>query len=239
MAQTTHEREGALSNTTFPSLLYTILRRGETGVLGLRDGPIEKSLYVGDGKPLFATSSDPEDRLGTLYLKAGRITIANLLKALDTATATKKRLGTVLVEMGAIKAQDLVEGVLSQVKSTILSLFQWRHGRYRYAPGPLPTDEVITLRLNADRLVLDGVRGIDRWERVWEAVGHLDASYQATKDGEDRVRALKLSPDDAAVLSRCDHPAPLQELCAQSKLSNFDVCRLVWALKTLGLVKRV
>src|SRR5215470_5038582 len=38
--------QGALSNTTLPSLIYSILRRGETGVLTLKDHGIEKSLYI-------------------------------------------------------------------------------------------------------------------------------------------------------------------------------------------------
>jgi len=162
-----------------------------------------------------------------------------MLAALDQSGKQKKRLGTVLVEMALIKPEDLVEGVLDQVRRIILSMFQWTQGRYKYTPGPLPTEEVITLKLNADRTLLDGVRGIERWERVWEAVGPLDARYEMTKGSEERVKALGLPPQDAAALSLLDRAKPLQDLCGSGKLSDFDLCRLLWALKTLGLVKRV
>ena len=231
--------QGALSNTTLPSLIYSVLRRGETGILRVQDHGVEKALYIRDGRPLFAMSTDPEDRLGCRFLKAGRVPLAGLLAAAEKSDAQKKRLGTVLVEMGLIRPEDLVEGVLAQVKGIILSLFQWTQGRYSYSPGPLPTDEVITLKLNADRITLEGVRGIDRWDRVWEAVGPLDARYQAAKGSEERARALDLSQDDAALLTRLEGPVSLRELCGQGKMSDFDLCRLLWALKTLGLVKRV
>ena len=231
--------QGALSNTTLPSLIYSVLRRGETGILRFQDHGVEKALYIRDGRPLFAMSTDPEDRLGSRFLKAGRVPLAGLLLAVEKSDAQKKRLGTVLVETGLIRPEDLVEGVLAQVKGIILSLFQWTQGRYSYSPGPLPTDEVITLKLNADRITLEGVRGIDRWERVWEAVGPLDARYQVVKGSEERARALDLSQNDAAVLSRLEGPVSLHDLCSPGKMSDFDLCRLLWALKTLGLVKRV
>jgi hypothetical protein len=161
--------QGALSNTTLPSLIYSVLRRGETGILRFQDHGVEKALYIRDGRPLFAMSTDPEDRLGSRFLKAGRVPLAGLLLAVEKSDAQKKRLGTVLVETGLIRPEDLVEGVLAQVKGIILSLFQWTQGRYSYSAGPLPTDEVITLKLNADRITLEGVKGIDRWER-WTLV---------------------------------------------------------------------
>ncbi len=231
--------EGVLSKTTFPSLVYSILRRADTGVLRVQEHGVEKSLYIRDGRPIFAGSTDPEDRLGVLYLKNGKITLTGLLSALEKSTLEKKRLGTVLVEMALIKPEDLVEGVLEQVRRIILSLFQWTQGRYKYTPGPLPTEEVITLKLNADRTLLEGVRSIGRWERVWEAVGPLDARYEVTKESDERVRALGLSPEDAAVLSHLDKSRSLEDLCGLGKMSDFDLCRLLWALKTLGLVKRV
>src|SRR2546426_7752319 len=95
--------EGTLSNTTFPSLVYSILRRADTGVLRVQDHGVEKSLYIRDGRPIFAGSTDPEDRLGVLYLRNGKVTLAGLLSALEKSTLQKKRLGTVLVEMALIQ----------------------------------------------------------------------------------------------------------------------------------------
>jgi hypothetical protein len=239
MATEQRIHQGALSNTTLPSLIYSVLRRGDTGILRFQDHGVEKVIYIRGGRPLFASSTDPEDRLGNRFLKAGRISLAGLLAAAEKSDVQKKRMGTVLVEVGLIAPGDLVEGVLAQVKGIILSLFQWAQGRYIYTPGPLPTDEVITLKLNADRLTLEGVRGIDRWGRVWEAVGPLDARYQVVKGSEERTRALDLSRQDAVVLSRLEGPVSLHDLCNPETMSDFDLCRLLWALKTLGLIKRV
>lgn len=232
-------REGILSTTTLPALVYSILRQKETGVLTLTGEASEKSIYIQSGRPVFATSNERDDRLGQIFFKAGMITLEGLMTALERSLHQKKRLGTVLVEMGLIKPHDLVEGVLTQVRNIICSLFLWTRGRYRYVPGPLPTDEMITLKLSPGDIILEGIRRIESWDRIWEAVGGLEVEYRTAAKIKELGASLKLSLDEWTLLSHCERPITLQELCRVSKMKNFELCRLLWALLTLGIVLRV
>ena len=239
MERKSQAREGALSSATLPSLMYSILRRKETGVLTLVDNAAEKSVYIRSGRPIFATSNILDDRLGQIFLRQGLVSIRALLESLDETTVQNKRLGTILVEKGIIKPQDLVQGVLTQVRNIISSPFLWTTGHYRHVPGPLPSDEVITLKLNAGQTILEGVRRIDSWERIWEAVGDLGASYQRVDGQADAWRELHLTPGEQEILSFCAKPTTLGDLCEASNETDFEICRLLWALRTLGLVKRI
>src|SRR5256712_6311562 len=71
MPKDSQPREGILSTTTFPGLVYSVLRRKETGVLTLTGDTIEKSIYIQSGRPVFATSNDRDDRVGQIFFKAG------------------------------------------------------------------------------------------------------------------------------------------------------------------------
>jgi len=232
-------REGVLSSTTLPGLMYSILSRKETGVLSLTGDNIEKSIYIQSGRPVFATSNDRDDRLGQLFFKTGLVSLDGLISALERANREGKKLGTVCVEMGLIQPHDLVEGVRTQVRNIVCSLFLWTRGRYRYRAGPLPSDEVITLKLSAGNTILEGIRKIESWERIWEAVGGLDAQYQTASGIEELSRDLSLSLEEWTLLSYCEHAIPLRQLCHGSTLKDFDICRLLWALMTLGIVVRV
>ena len=231
-------REGILSSTTLPGLLYSILRRRETGVLTVTGDAVEKAIYIQNGRPVFATSNDRDDRIGQIFFKAGKVGLEDLMNALDRSLREKKRLGTTLVELGLIQPHDLVEGVCAQVKNIFCSLFSWSRGRYRYAPGPLPSDEVITLKLSAGNMVLEGMRGIQSWERIWDAVGGLDAEYQAVPGEADLGKDLALSLDEWTMLSHLERAISLRELCRMSTLDDFEICRLLWVLLTLGMVTR-
>jgi len=231
-------REGVLSTTTFPGLVYSILSRKETGVLTLTGDTIEKSIFIQAGRPVFATSNDRDDRLGQIFFKAGLVSLEGLIQTVERAAQENKRLGTVFVEMGLIQPHDLVEGVMGQVRNIVCSLFLWTSGRYRYRPGPLPSNEVITLKLSAGNTILEGIRRIDRWERIWEAVGGLDVKYQTAPGIEAMSRDLTLSLEEWTLLSYCERPIPLRDLCRSSTLNDFEICRLLWALMTLGIVVR-
>lgn len=231
-------REGILASTTFPGLLYSILGRRETGVLTLTDATTVKSVYIQNGRPIFATSNDRDDRLGQIFFKDGLISLENLIEALERSLESKKRLGTVLVEMGFIQPHDLVEAVLAQVRNIICSLFLRTHGRYKYLAGPLPTEEVVTLKLSAANIVLEGIRRITSWDRIWEAVGGLEAEYQTVERLAEGARDLQLSLDEWTLLSHCERSISLRQICRLSTMKDFEICRLLWALLTLGIVRR-
>jgi len=232
-------REGILSTTTFPGLIYSILSQKETGILSLTGEAIEKSIFIQAGKPVFATSNDRDDRLGQIFFKSGLVSLEGLLTALDRSFKEKKRLGTTLVEMGLVQPHDLVDGVLTQVRNIVCSLFLWTRGRYRYVPGTLPSDEVITLKLSAGDIILEGIRRIESWDRIWEAVGNLEVEYRTADGIKDLGQDLKLSLEEWTLLSHCERPLALRELCRVSDMRDFDICRLLWALLTLGIVNRV
>lgn len=232
-------REGILSNATFPSLMYSILSHRETGVLTLTGDTAEKSVYIQTGRPVFATSSEREDRLGQVLFRAGKVSLEDLLDSLEVSLKVGKRLGTVLVENGQIEPHDLVEGVQTQIRNIVCGLFRWTRGRYRYSPGPLPSDEMITLKLNASAIILAGVRQIESWERVWEAVGGMEARYRTSAESAELAKELELSLDEWTLLSHCERPVPIREICRLSSLKDFEICRLLWALLILGVVIRV
>jgi hypothetical protein len=239
MRSSKRAREGILSTTTFPGLIYSILGQKETGVLTLTSETTEKSVYIRDGRPVFATSNDRDDRLGQIFFRNGQVSLENLLLALERSIPARKRLGTILVEMGLIEPHALVEGVLTQARNIIRSLFLWTRGRYRYLAGPLPSEEVITLKLSAADIVLEGIRRIDSWDRIWEAVGGLDAMYRTADGMAESAGDLQLSLEEWSLLSHLDRPLTLREICRSSTTKDFEICRLLWALLTLGVVRRV
>jgi hypothetical protein len=231
-------REGVLSTTTFPGLIYSILSQKQTGVLTITSDTALKSVFIKSGRPVFASSNDRDDRLGQIFFKAGQVSLEGLLGALERSIASRRLLGGVLVELNLIQPHDLVEGVRTQVRTILSGLFLWTRGRYRYAPGALPSDEVITLKLSPGNIILEGIRRIESWERIWEAVGGLRARYRSTGRMQDLLKDLDLSLEEWTLLSHMERPTALRDLCRASSLNDFEICRLLWAFLTLGIVRR-
>ena len=128
---------GALGQASFPALVRPLVAGGRTGVLRLTRGTLAKTVYLSEGRLIFATSNDPDDRLGEMLLRKGRISyraFEDSVRALNDG----KRQGTMLVEHGAIHARDLVDGVRDQVQEIIYGLVDWEEGSTSSRKGSFP-----------------------------------------------------------------------------------------------------
>ena len=110
-------------------------------------GGARKALYVKDGRVVFASSNLPNDRLGEILIRDGKITVEEY-EASIRAIHKGKRQGKALVEMGALSPKDLWEGVQFQVQEIVYSIFQWDEGSFHFEESTLPEKERITVDLD-------------------------------------------------------------------------------------------
>jgi hypothetical protein len=221
----------------FCDLLLSICASGKTGDLRFRSPEAEKTVVVQSGRVVFARSSSADDRLGPYLLKTGKVRFDHLMDLTKFVSPTK-RFGTVLVENNVLSPKDLVAGVIGQVRSIVLSLFSWTEAEYAFEAKD-PEKETITLRIPTAKLVVDGVRQVTSWRRVTGGIGSLDAVYQ-TKDGVDEASSgADLEPAVLELLSDLRGPKTIAEACAGSELSDFEVCQLLWAFRSMEWIAPV
>ena len=88
---------------------------------------------------------------------------------------------------------------------------------------------------------MEGIRRIESWIRIDRAIGGASARYARTDTAEDVARTMTLGPEKLAVLSSLTE-ATVEQICAMnaagSGLSDFEVCRTLWAFKVIGVVRR-
>jgi uncharacterized protein DUF4388 len=173
-----------------------------------------------------------------VLLRAGKVDLEPLLTAGHTSVQEGKRLGTVLVESGALRPEDLVWGVIAQVEELILSVFEWTSGSYQLHLGDLPTKEVITLNVNTADILLRGIRRIRSWYRIQEAIGGLDAVYRQAPGVELSAFRMTLSEEELSLLASLEQPSPLREICRFSPIADFEVGSILWAFLVTGLIVR-
>ena len=233
---------GRLEGLSVPDLLWNLCRRRSTGVLHLTTRGITKRVYIDSGRIVFALSSDPNDRLGDLLLREGQITLDQLENAI-LQLSSGKRLGTILVGAGHLSPEHLVRGVLSQVKGIVLALFPWEEGEYSFVEGPLPTEEVVTLGMRTAEILLQGIRQIRSFTRIRKSVGppstrfRLDPAWRTVLDG------LDIRDGERMLLQRLDEAGargiPVDAMCREVFLSNFEIYQALWAFLVLGVVDEV
>src|SRR2546428_13967624 len=73
--------EGSLAERDVPELVQVVHERRWTGVLTLTHMGVGKSVHVQDGRLVFASSSSPDERLGVLLLRRGKVSLRQLSDA--------------------------------------------------------------------------------------------------------------------------------------------------------------
>jgi tetratricopeptide (TPR) repeat protein len=227
---------GRLADHEFADLVSEVHARRWSGLLTLNHMGVEKSMRVQDGRLVFASSSSRDDRLGELLLRHGRITLHQYMAA-GRAIAKGKRLGTILVEQGALDARELVKAVVEQTQEIIYSAFQWTEGLYHLTEAG-PEAEAIMLRLSTPDVILEGIRRVDAWSRIEKGVGGVDARYARAPGYEQTLDQMTLSLEKLSLLTGLETEQDLGSICRQSTLSHFEVCRTMWAYRVIGVVRR-
>ena len=225
---------GEIGDASVPELLRSLLGSGETGILTLRAGEVTKSIYIRAGRVLYAASTNVDERLGESLLLRGRITARQYLEA-SKMIRPGRRLGAILVEMGALESEELVPAVEHQVKEILMDLCTWTHGSYELVIKDLDPEAMVTLNISTENLILEGIRRVRAWSQLMRGLGDIEAVL--VRAGS-RDYKLELSAEEQEVLAQVNGRSTVEQICDVSYLSHFETCRILWGLQVLGAVVR-
>ena len=149
---------GRFQETTFFDVLEILRLHKATGTIVCVHDRVEKSVCVKNGQVIFASSTDIQDRLGEVLVKAGKISRSQLEKVLQLhqKSAGLIKIGALFVENGYLTPKDLFNGLKLQVNQILHSVLTWNTGEYRFEER-LP-DNVIPLVINIEDLLRDAKR---------------------------------------------------------------------------------
>ncbi|MGE5184842.1 MAG: DUF4388 domain-containing protein, partial [Acidobacteriota bacterium] len=218
-------------------LLARVFAQGSTGRVSFRIDDVEKVVFFDQGRPVFASSNAPGDRMGELLVREGKITAAQYERCQVHATTSGRRMGEILVDFGYLKRRELLPAVRRHVEDIIYSLFGWDHGHYRVHLDTTPSAERIRLSRHAASLILEGVRRkLDR-----TALERLVGPPSTVVEVPDRerlggiVNMGDLASEERAALAAFDGQADLSQVARAAGIDVADVLPLAWGRCVLGL----
>jgi hypothetical protein len=229
--------QGSLSEASLPELLASISRSRETGVLNFHDMGRWKAIYFKEGQVVFATSNLQDDRLGEFLLKQGRITVREFLEA-SKLIKPGKRLGAVLVDQDILSPDELFVAINQHVLEIVYSLFEWSRGEYEFVMKDLSADGPVSLDLRTEKVILEGIRRLRDFTRVYSGVGTVDTVLRHTLAADSLVHKLELDEDESQTLSQVNGRLTVEQILTMSYLSNFETLRILYGLVAAGVLER-
>lgn len=219
-----------------PWLFLGLRAEKKTGTVVLAREKAIKKVYFQSGDIIFAASNLSEDWLGEWLVRAGQLTREQCVTSSELVKKTGKKQGAILVELGFITPQQLVEGVKFQVKQIIVDLFNWRDGRYIFDESPLPAGDIIPLQMSTGNLIIGGLHGLD-WQFIRKSLPPIKTILRPSADPTLLFQNADLEQDHRTVLSLIDGKKSIEDLCARSGLGDFNTLKAVFALLALRMAE--
>ena len=218
-------------------LLAKMFAQASTGRISFRQEPVEKVVFFDQGRPVFASSGEPRDRMGELLVREGKITAAQYERCQAVVAESGRRMGEILVDFGYLKRRELLPAVRRHVEDIVYSLFQWDRGTYHVALDATPSAERIRLSRHPAALILEGIRRkLDR-----TSLERLIGSASTVIEVPDRERLGgiinlgDLAIEERSALTAFDAHADLTAVARSAGVDVADVLPLAWGLCVLGL----
>jgi len=247
--------KGTLKDFSLADIFQLIGIQKKTGVLTLKNDKEVVTVSFVDGSVVSADTLHRrlEDRLGTVLVKSGRITEAQLQSALKVQKSTLKRMGSILVESTFIDPEGLRDALHIQISQMVYRLFRWRDGEYDFSQEErVEYDKEYVTPMSAESILMEGARIIDEWPMIEKGIRSFSAVFQranveiaarakgGTSGTEDEAaRAVTLNEQEGKVYSLVDGRRTVQEIIDRCALSEFDTCRNLYDLISRDLLEEV
>jgi hypothetical protein len=231
---------GNLKTVTFPDLLQLIASGRKTGTVAITRGKIKKEIYFKEGNILGASSYDADDDLlGSIILKAGRVSKGDLQRAVYVHRTSGKKIGQTMVEMGLITRDELKVFLRRRIEEIIFELFSWKEGDFIFHEGELPDRSKRTVELSTMSIVMEGSRRIDEWGQMQATLPADNQVLMINNDPKVKGSEVTLTLDEFKIVTLIDGHRTLREVLEVSPLGDFDSSSAIYKLIKSNLIQAV
>jgi hypothetical protein len=220
--------EGKLKAISVPDLLTFVSMVKKTGVLTVESMEITRKLWWEKGELVFATSSHPEESLGSFLVRHGKITQEQNMKS-GLLVEPGKRQGKVLVQMGVLTPKQLWWAVKNQVLELVYGMFNLGEGVFCFEESVELTEEKIKLSTSTTNIIMEGIRRLDEWPRIKELIPE-DTAVPYLVPLEFRDSQVKFHEGELEVMNLVDGKKKIRDIIHSSSFEEFETLRILMAL---------
>jgi hypothetical protein len=204
---------GDLARFEVTDLLVFLNMGQRTGVLVLEREEQETKFFLRGGKPIYATSTREDLRLGNVLVRAGKLDRKRMEKILLQQQGGRHRIGQILMAEKVLKPDELASLLKVQVSEVIFDAFGWPDGAFTFYDRVPPPGTAVTLEMELPNLILEGLRRIDVRPRLGELFPDLNAVVEAVVNPERVKNMVALTREEWQVFFLVDGRRSLTEIC--------------------------
>jgi len=210
-----------------------VYEEGKNGVLVSEAADVKRLVYFDGGDLVAARSERPDERMGAMMVRRGRITAQQLATAKRFIRSGRK-FGQILVELGYIEDREIESFVRMQIIEIACGILLARSSRLAFS-NRVEVEPVTVSAVSIGDVLLESVNRLDDVEHFRDVLLD-DYVARQTHDALGIASGMNLSDLQAQVLDLVDAQRTLGSLFAESPLPEADTVRILVALYQAGVV---
>jgi hypothetical protein len=246
--------KGTLKEFKVPDILQLISLQKKTGILTFTssDGFITLIFENGLITGVDAFPKKLETRVGHVLVKQDLISEEMLQRALVIQKRTNQKIGEILMSMGLIGENTVIDALKNQAVEVILSLFKWKKGEYNFKIMDSLYDSLRTIEpIPTDNLIMEGVQMLDEWPLIKELIPDDQLVFEPapirTKDIEiikeegDESSSddkISISETEANILKYINGKNSVKDLVEQGVFTEYKVYKSLYNLIRKQIIRR-
>lgn len=228
------EYRSDLAVTPLPEILATIERYRVRGALSVTRGQAHRRIYLDGGLVVFATSDEPEVRLGNYLIRHGTLPEDAVVSAEARLAGDGIRLGQILLRLELLDQATLEAAVADQVREILWGAFDWDEGEVVFEVGVGRGDEPVRIDLPIAEVIVQGIRKAASVRRFIERMG---SGHGVLEQSEAPLPPQVFTAEEIALRDLVDGRQTVQTLSQKGPGSVAENARLLYAFFCLDLVR--
>jgi hypothetical protein len=231
--------EGPLKELGIHDVFQLLDLSQKTGVLKVTSELRQNqgTVWFEQGSVIGAVIDSNPHPLGTMLMRSGKIAEADLMRARAMQqNGDARRLGEILVGIGAISERELTKQVRRQSEEVVFELMSWSEGYFSFQDRPVaeaPAEALI--RTPVGFLLMEAARRIDEWSRIEKKIPNLGI-VPVFAPAADGAGSLDLLPDEWELLGVVDGQGDVRVLASALGRPEFDVAKTLFGLASAGII---
>lgn len=228
---------GNLLIEPLPGILFQCFQSSFTGEVNFDDGEAEKVVLFQDGNIVYARSSKDDDRLGNVLFELGRLDHKLFAKALRVQSKEKKKkIGTILLDLGFLTKDQLKLALQFQVKKIVLDIFTWSRGSYLIKEKKITESAEVSISINTLTLIMEAIREIKDTTRIKRFLPRDDVPLELAENIENLEHFFDFTEGERQILKMVDGTRTFSDLTNMFKIGRMNIFGFFYGLYAMKLV---
>jgi hypothetical protein len=226
---------GNLKTMDLAELLQWVALGRKTGALAFARNKTRNYIFFRDGQIISSRSNEPNKQLGHFLLFQGKITEAQLRRALEIQAQNRLLLGKILVQERSVSKEDVEKAQIRSTEEVIYDLFLWEDGYFRFAVNGYNLQDLILINLELNSIIFEGVRRKDEWARIRSVFPSNGVVLSLRPDAD--IKGLVLTPLQKKLLFLLTLKKTISEIILELHGSDFLVSFELMQLYETGVLE--